>query len=146
MFLNFGNKRPPDVKVSACPEVRTLLEDVMRQDVVVAKGRDYRHDEVVGRIVVRLVLVLCKDFVEFVDEQLVEVGDLLYISRYLLVVVMARGIAGPDDKVDRVLELVADPVEGGIDERNRRVAVGRLGTIITCWAVASMACAVLVDG
>lgn len=58
---------------------------------------------------------------------------------------MAGGIAGPDDKVDRVLELVTDPVKGGIDERYGRVAVGRLGTIVTCRAVASMACAVRVD-
>lgn len=88
----------------------------MRQNVIVAKCRDDRHDEVVGRIVIRLILILREDFVELFDEQLVELGYLLHISRYLLVVVMACGIAGPDDKVDRVLELIADPVECGIDE------------------------------
>lgn len=71
VFLNFGNKRSPDVKVSTCPEVWTLVEDVVRQDVIVAKGRNHRHDEVIGRIVVRLVLILCKDLVELFDEQLI---------------------------------------------------------------------------
>ena len=57
---------------------------------------------------------------------------------------MTRRIASPDDKVDRVLEFVANPVEGGIDERDRRVAVGRLGTVEACGAMASMAHAVFI--
>jgi hypothetical protein len=86
------------------------------QYVVVAKcGNDW-NDKIVGRIVVRLFLVLAKDFVEFVHEQLIQLNNLLYISGYLLVVVMACRVACPDDKVDRVLELMANPVEGRIDE------------------------------
>ena len=59
---------------------------------------------------------------------------------------MARRVAGPDNKVDRILEFVANPVEGGIDEGDGRVAVGRLSTVVACWAVASMARAVIVCG
>ena len=37
---------------------------------------------------------------------------------------MTRGIASPDDEVDRVLEVVADPLKSSVDQGNRRVAVG----------------------
>jgi hypothetical protein len=71
---------------------------------------------------------------------------LLDISGNLLVVVVTRRIAGPDDKVDRVLEFVADPVEGGIDEGDGRVAVGCLGTVEACGTMTSVTRAVFVYG
>lgn len=117
MLLHFGDEVTPDIEVTASPEIRPSLENIVRQDIIVAKGGNDWNDKVICRIVIRLLLVLSKDFVEFVHEQLVELGDLLDVSGNLLVVVVTCRIASPDDKVDRVLELVANPVKGGIDKR-----------------------------
>jgi hypothetical protein len=116
VFLYLGDEITPDIEVAAGPEVWPSLEDIVRQDIIVAKGGNDWNDLVICRIVIRLLVVLSEDFVEFSHEQLVELGDLLDVSGNFLIVVVTRRIASPDDKVDRVLELVANPVEGGIDE------------------------------
>jgi len=57
---------------------------------------------------------------------------------------VAGAVAGPDDEVDLVLEVLLDPGEGGVDEGVRGVAVGRLGAVGAGVALAAVAGVVLV--
>jgi hypothetical protein len=62
VLLHFGDEVAPDIEVTACPEVWPSLEDVVGQDIIVAKGGNDGNDKVIGRVVVRLLLILAENF------------------------------------------------------------------------------------
>lgn len=70
--------------------------------------------------------------------------DLLDAARELLVVVVACRVAGPDDEINRVFDVLIYPVKGRIDQREGAVTVARLGAISTSRAFLSMACCVFI--
>lgn len=133
MLLHFGDEGTPDVQVPPRPGIRASVKDIMGQDVIVSKGWYDRNDQVVGRIVVRFVFALAEDFVELVDEELIQFNDLLGVSREPLVIVMASRITSPDDKVDLVFDLVTNPVKRCVDQGDWRIAVGSLGAVVARW-------------
>lgn len=57
----------------------------------------------------------------------------------LLVAIVAGGIAGPNDKINFILDIVSKPVKGSVDKRKGRVAVSRLSPVCACWTVFSVA-------
>lgn len=113
----------------------------MGEYVIVANGRDDGDDEVIRRVVI-IVVGAGEDLPELVDDQLVEVLDLLVAAGVFLVVVVAGRIAGPDDEVNVIADVVADPIEGGIHKGQRRVASRCLCAVVTCRAMSAMAGAV----
>lgn len=68
VLLDFGDEVAPDIEVTACPEVWPSLEDVVRQDIIVTKGGNDGNDKIIGRVVIRLLLILAEDFVKLVHE------------------------------------------------------------------------------
>lgn len=48
MSLRLGDETPPNVQVLHGPPIGPTEEDVMGHDVVIAKGRHNRNDEIVG--------------------------------------------------------------------------------------------------
>ena len=64
----------------------------------------------------------------------------------VLVIVVARRVAGPDYEVEGAFEVFVDPVEGCVDERDGGVAVRCLGAEFASWAVTSVACLFFAGG
>ncbi len=127
MALLLRDKFAPDVGVTLSPSVGTLGEDVMREDIVVAEIGYDGYGEVVGGIGVVDVVVLAKDVDELLDEHLIQPDDLGLTAWDEFVVVVTSGIAGPDDEVDGIFEMVVDPLERSIDQGEGRVTIGLLG-------------------
>lgn len=136
--LRLGDETPPNTEIPLGPFIRAREHDIMRHDVIVAKGGDDGDLVVVCRIII-VVLVLSKDFGEFADHELVGMYDLLLGAGYLLVVVMPCGITCPYDEVYFIGNVVLYPVEGRIDERWRGVAGRGFGAIVAGWATFSVA-------
>lgn len=86
----------------------------MRHNVVVSKSRDDWYSKVLGWIL--FILVVAKDLGELLHHELVLGDDLVLGARQLLVIVVPRGVTGPDDKIDVIGYVVLDPVHGGVDE------------------------------
>lgn len=146
MALLLGDKLPPDLGKFLGPPVGTLGEDVVWENVVVAEVRHDGYGEIVGRIGVVDVVGFAKDLDEFVDEHLIQLDDLLFCARNELVIVVASGIASPDDKVDSIFEVVVDPLESSVDQGDGRITVGLLGAEYTSVALAPMASIIVVGG
>lgn len=135
--LRFGDKLAPDVEVAHGPRVWPAGEDVVRHNVVVAKsGHNGYHK--VTRPMARA--GLAKDLDKLGDHKFVLVDNLLVRPRYLLVVVVAGRVAGPDDKVDLILDVVVYPLERLVDEGIGRVASRRLCAVDASRAALAMAC------
>lgn len=122
--------------------IGALEENVMRQDVIITIGRDNWDDEIVGRIVIVIVRA-SKNLSELADDEFVQLDDLVVVPRVFLVVVVAGRVAGPDDEVDFIADVVANPVESGVDQCQWGVAARRLGAVVARCAVATVAGAVL---
>lgn len=67
--------------------------------------------------------MLAKDVPDPGTELPVETKDLGHRAREGEVNVVPGRVAGPDDKVDLVVEVGGDPVEGGVDEGEGGVAI-----------------------
>lgn len=122
--------------------IGALEKNVMRQDVVVTIGRDNWDDEIVGRIVIVIVRA-SKNLSKLANDEFVQLDDLVVVPRMFLVVVVTGRVAGPDDEIDFIADVVTNPVEGGVDQRQRGVAARRLGAVVARCAVATVAGAVL---
>jgi hypothetical protein len=61
------------------------------------------------------------------------------VSRELLVAIVTRRIAGPDDEIDVILYVLGNPFESAVDEAKGGVAVGRFSTIGTRGTLSAMA-------
>lgn len=116
MPLSLGDKFSPDVGAVLGPSVRTLGEDIIRKDVVVAKVGHNRNGGIISGIGIIDIVVLAKDLDKFVDEHLVQLDDLRLGAWDELVVIVTSRIASPDNKVDRVFEVVIDPLESSVDQ------------------------------
>jgi hypothetical protein len=83
-------------------------------DVVVAKRWHNRNHIVIGTspVLVRD----AKYLPELVNQELILRYDLLLGTSVFLIVVVSRRVAGPDDKVDVVLDVVVDPSERLVDQ------------------------------
>lgn len=87
----------------------------MGHNVVISKGRDYWHNEVVGWVCIVDVLILAKDFSELGNQELILFNNLLLCPRYLLIIIMSRRIASPYYEIDVVFEVLLDPFECFVD-------------------------------
>ena len=128
MSLHLGYEAAPNVQVFRRPPVGTAEEDVMRHDIVVAKRRHNRNDKVVDGPVM-VMMPVAKNLCELGDHKFVLLYHLPLRARYVFIVVVSRRVARPDDEVDVVLDILVDPLERLVDERERRVAARRLGAI-----------------
>lgn len=146
MPLSLGDEFSPDVGAVLGPSVGTLGEDVMRKDVVVAKVGHNGNGGIIGGIGIIDIVVLAKDLDEFVSEHLVQLDDLRLGAWDELVVIVTSRIASPDDKVDRVFEVVIDPLESSVDQAEWRVTVGLLSTEYSSITLAPVASIVAVCG
>ena len=138
MALLLRDEAPPDVAVSLQPHVGAGMEDVVRQEIIVAKGGDDGN--------VQAVLVGGKGGKELVSDYTVGPEDLGTASGVLFITVVACCIACPDYKVNVVLEMLFDPVKGCADKRERRIAVCKLSSISPCETMTPMACYALPCG
>ena len=129
MALLLGDKISPDIEVSRGPTIRPTKKDIMRKNIIVSKGRNYRNLEIIGRVGVVEVVVLAKDIDEARDEEAVLRKHLILATGDVFVVVMTRTVARPYDEIDAVGDIVFDPLERGIDQRNWAVAVAEFGTV-----------------
>ena len=120
MPLHFRNEAAPDVEILHRPLVRPLEEDVVRHNVVVAKGRHDGDHIVVGPSAV--LVRHAKHLPKLLDQKFILAYDLLLRARMLLVVVVSRRVARPDDEVDIIPDIVLDPSECLIDQRKGGVA------------------------
>jgi hypothetical protein len=120
MPLRFRDEAAPDVEVLHRPLVRPLEEDVVRHNVIVAKGWDDGDHIVIGPSAV--LVRHAKHFPKLLDQKFVLAYDLLLRARMLLVVVVPRRVARPDDEVDIVPDILLDPSERLIDQRKWGVA------------------------
>ncbi|KAL8881566.1 MAG: hypothetical protein Q9198_001250 [Flavoplaca austrocitrina] len=127
MALFLRDKFAPDVGVALSPSVGTLGENIMRKDIVVAEVGHDGYGEVVGGIGVIDVVVLAKHLDELLDEHLIQPDDLSLAAWDELVVIVTSGIAGPDDEVDGIFEIVVDPLESSIDQGEGGITIGFLG-------------------
>lgn len=123
MPLLFRDELSPDVQILASPSVRTIGEGVVRKDVIVTKGRNNRHDEIVQRIRIVEVFGLPEDLKKFGNEQLILVDNLHVTSRNFLIIVVTGGVSSPDDEVNLVLDVIFDPVEGSVQQSDGTVAI-----------------------
>ena len=144
--LFLGDELPPDAGELLGPPVRTWGEDVVWKNVVVAEIGHDGYGEIVGRIGVVEVVGFAKELDEFVDEHLIQLDDLFGAARDELVIVVASGIPGPDDKVDGIFEVVVDPLKGSVDHGDGGVTVGPLGAEDTGVALPPMASIIAVCG
>jgi hypothetical protein len=116
MPLLFGYELSPDIAVCLEPLVWARGEDIMRQDIIVAKRG---HDGEGGSVV-----AAAEDLSEPLRYPSVGAEDLICISRKLLVAIMSRRISRPHHKIDVILYVFLNPFEGFIYERERSIAVG----------------------
>lgn len=116
--LRFGDEAAPDITVGVQPLIGAGIEDVVREEIIVAKGRDDGD--------VKFAMFASDSVHEFVGEDAVGAEDGTAITGVLLVAVVTGRVARPDDKVDIVLDVGLDPIEGGVDEGEGGVAVGLL--------------------
>lgn len=108
MALFFWDEGAPDVGVVYEPSVGAGDHDVVREKVVIA---ECGHDrELQAPCVSR------KGLVHFRGNDAIGTEHLLRVTGVVLVIVMAGIVARPDDKVNLVADVVANPVEGGIGE------------------------------
>ncbi len=135
--LLLGDEVAPDVCVVPEPLVGAGQQDVVRQDVVVAEGGHDGDGEPRG-------VAGGEDMGKAVGDLGVGAEDLVGVAREALVAVVAGAVASPDDKVYRVAQVGGDPVEGGVDEREWAVAVGRLGAVCARGAASAVARAIFV--
>lgn len=131
MLLLFGDELAPHVRILLCPSIRSSGQHVVRKYVVVAKGRNDRDHQIIGRIGVIDVVVLSEDFDDFVNHILVQFGDLCFCPRQLLIIVVTSRVASPDDEIDLALQVRIDPSESLIDEGKWRIAIGGFRAVQT---------------
>jgi len=136
MSLLFRDEFSPYIQVRAGPQVRASVEDVVRKDVIVAECRYDWDGEIVVRVVVMVACV--KDLLKLLRNKSVQANDLFSCSRNLFVIVVTSRIACPDDKVNRVSDLLIYPIECRVDKRDGRVAIRSFRSIISSRAVSSM--------
>lgn len=138
MSLSLRYKAAPDVQVFHRPLVWSGKEDVVWHNIVVAKGWHNRYHIVVysSAILIRHT----KHFTKLFDQELVLAYDLLLRACVFLIVVVSCRVTRPDHKIDLVLDIVVDPSERLIDQRERRVATRRLSAVDACWSSFSMTC------
>lgn len=110
--------------VSFRPPVRPGSEDVVWQDIIVAKGGHNRYYKVFLWI-----SIFSKYLPELADQQFIQVYHLLLGSRDLVVVIMAGRISCPDHEVDFVSKVMIDPGEGAICQRDWGVTICCLGSV-----------------
>jgi hypothetical protein len=143
MSLRLGDKTLPDIQVFGRPLVRPTQEDVVRHDIIVAKSRHDRDLEVMLGIHMVLGAARSKHVCKFCDQQLILRNDLLLCSWYLLIIIVARRVAGPYDEVYAISQVLVDPFEGLVNQGEGGIAAGRLAAIHACrssFAVASGIC------
>jgi hypothetical protein len=135
--LLLGDEAVPDIAVEVQPPVGARIEDVVGEEVIVAKRGDNGDVELVAG---------GKGLEEFVGNDAVCAQDLLGAAWVVLVAVVTGRVASPDDEVNVVLDISGDPVKGGIDERERRVTVRRLGAKGASKSMAAVASDALLSG
>lgn len=113
--LLLGDEIPPNIQILHGPLVRPLQKDVVRHNVIVAKGGYDRHHQRTGWAL-GVVFGSPKDLGEFRNDMLILLDDLGLRARDLLVIVVAGGIAGPDDEVDVVAQMFLHPLERLVDQ------------------------------
>lgn len=138
MPLRFRDEAAPDIEIFHRPLVRPLEEDVVRHNVVVAKGWHYGYHIVVGPSAV--FIRHAEHLPKLLDQELVLAYNLLLRARMLLVVVVPRRVTRPDDKVDIVPYIILDPPESLIDQRKRGVAPRSLCAVDACWSLLAVTC------
>jgi hypothetical protein len=138
MPLRFRDETAPDVEILHRPLIRPLEEDVVRHNVVVAKGWHDGDHIVVGSSAV--LVRHAKHLPELLDQKLVLAYDLLLRARMLLVIVVPRRVARPDDEVDVVPDILLDPSERLVDQREGGVAPRRLRAIDACGSSLAVTC------
>ena len=115
MSLLFGYEFLPQAKVFPRPPIGTRGKNVMWENVIVSKIRNYWNDKIICRIGVIVSVPLTEHFYKFIYHHSIQVFHLLHTSWQLLVVIMARRISSPDNKIYRVLQIVLDPSESSVD-------------------------------
>jgi hypothetical protein len=120
--LLFGDEAVPDIAVGLKPLVGPRVEDIVREEVIVAKGRDDGNGE--------LLAVIGEGIDNLLREERVGTEDVAFVSGNLLVAIVAGTVASPNDKVDLVLEVCANPIESRVDEGQGRVAIGGFGAVV----------------
>lgn len=106
-------------------------------DIIVTKSWDNGNYE-------SLVVGKCVD--KGICNSAVHSQDFAIAAGYFLITVMAGRVARPNDKINGVLQVGRNPIEGRINQRQRGVAVGCLSAINSSWAMASVASHVLFRG
>ena len=111
MSLLFRDESFPDTQVFLRPLVGPGLHDIVGHNVNVPKVRNDGYGPFIGRV---RVVLLAKDLLELVYQQLVRFNNLLFCSRYLLIGIMAGRVSCPNDEVDGIFDVVVDPLKGRI--------------------------------
>lgn len=122
MPLLFRYELTPKILVFSCPYIWPFEENVVRKYIVVPERWDDWNQEVVVGIVIIEPILLAPYLDELFHHKLVLRDDLVACAGYMFIIVMACTVPGPYNKVDLVLQVILDPLEGGIDKRVWRVA------------------------
>lgn len=128
MPLCLGDEASPDVEVLDGPFVWAGEQDIVRHDIVVAKRRHNGYLERLGGVLP--ILAIAKDLGQLLHHELVLRDDFILRAGVFLVVVVACRVAGPDDEVDVVGDMLFYPVERCVDEGDGRVACRRFGAVV----------------
>jgi hypothetical protein len=138
MPLRFRDEAAPNVQVLHRPLVRALQENVVRHDVVVAKRRHNWDHIIVGPspVLVRHTKYLSK----LVYQIFILVDDLLLCAGVLLIVVVSRRVACPNNEIDFIPDVVLDPLERLVHQRIWRIASRRLCTVDASRSSLAVAC------
>lgn len=137
MPLRLRDKPPPNIGVFHSPFIRPTQQNIMRHNVVISKSRDDRNPECLRRIF--LIRPTAKHLGELLHHKLILRDYLILSARLLLVVIVSRRVAGPDDKIHVIGYIVLDPVHGRVDEGNGRVAARCFGAIVAGRSMFSVA-------
>ena len=141
MPLRLWDEAAPDVQVLHGPLVRALQENVVRHDVVVAKRRHNWNHIIVGP---SPVLVRHPEHLsELVYQVFILVNDLLLCAGVLLIVVVSRRVACPNDEINVIPDVVLDPLERLVHQRKRRITPRRLCAVDASRPSLAVACCVL---
>lgn len=141
MPLRFRDKATPNVQILHRPLVRALQENVVRHDVVVAKCRHNRDHIIVGPspVLVRHT----EDLSELVHQVFILLDDLLLCAGVLLIVVVSRRVACPNDEINIILDVVLDPLERLVHQRIWRIASRRLCAVDASRSSLAVTCCLL---
>ncbi|RCI07880.1 hypothetical protein L249_5874 [Ophiocordyceps polyrhachis-furcata BCC 54312] len=132
LALLVGDEALPQVAVGPKPAVGPGAERVVRQEIIVAEIGHHRHRQpAIGR---------GKGVQELCGDGPVRFEDAGGVSRVFIITAVTGRVAGPNDKVDVILDIASYPVKGGVDEGPRRVATRLFRAVEAGRTVTAMAC------